>query len=184
QVAILTGFSGDLISGVSANMLKRINLAIKNIALGVASPYDTQRAITAMMGFTPRGKLENTGVAYEVERIIRTELGRAFNVGAMAQAEANLSVVPELKKRWIATADDRTRDSHIAAHLATLENPIPLKQAFRVGNSQLMYPLDPMGEAKETINCRCRMVTVHPELGVVRVGLDDKIKAVENERQQ
>lgn len=58
-----------------------------------------------------------------------------------------------LHKQWTATADDRTR----ASHLDIDGESVPLNEEFSNG---LMYPGDPGGAAEEVWNCRCSMGTI------------------------
>jgi HK97 family phage portal protein len=81
--------------------------------------------------------------------IAQTETIRASNYGSYAAAQQASSNV---KKIWIPTYDQRTRDTHFAmgAHA-----PVDMDGYFTVGDSRMQYPGDPNGSAKETINCRC-----------------------------
>ena len=56
------------------------------------------------------------------------------------------------KKVWIATADARTRKTHIEVD----GEEIDIDDQFSNG---LMYPADPHGDASEVYNCRCSMRT-------------------------
>ncbi|MCK9629339.1 MAG: phage portal protein [Bacteroidales bacterium] len=77
-------------------------------------------------------------------RIAQTEIVGAYNVGGMAgMVQAGVS-----HKTWIATLDDRVRDSHAALHGQTL----PIDEPFANG---LLYPGAAGGGAGEVINCRC-----------------------------
>jgi uncharacterized protein with gpF-like domain len=66
-----------------------------------------------------------------------------------------------LRKVWIVSADARTRESHLEAgrRYAPGGNPgpIPIGEAFEVGDARLMMPQDPSGPPEEVINCRCTM---------------------------
>lgn len=55
-----------------------------------------------------------------------------------------------LKKVWIATPDNRTRDSHLALD----GEEVDINDTFSNG---LEYPGDPSGDASEVWNCRCSM---------------------------
>lgn len=59
-----------------------------------------------------------------------------------------------LSKTWRATFDHRVRYSHKHAEGQT----VPIDSPFTVSGEYLMYPGDPSGSAKNTKNCRCRMV--------------------------
>jgi hypothetical protein len=58
----------------------------------------------------------------------------------------------DVRKVWISTKDGRTRDSHRALDTES----VGLDERFSNG---LEYPGDPAGDASETVNCRCVMLT-------------------------
>jgi hypothetical protein len=81
--------------------------------------------------------------------IARTEVVSASNYGSMAGAKQTSS---RLKKIWIPTFDDSTRESH----LAMANHPaIGLDENFNVGSYYGQYPGDFSLPAGEVINCRC-----------------------------
>lgn len=86
-----------------------------------------------------------------------TEANRANNAGAFAAAmHAEQVEGIELRKRWMATEDARTRPTHRRADGQT----VPLGQPFIVGDFPLMFPGDPTGPAHEVIFCRCALVVI------------------------
>lgn len=86
-----------------------------------------------------------------------TEANRANNAGAFAAAvHAEQVEGIQLRKRWLATEDSRTRPTHRRADGQT----VPLGQPFIVGDFPLMYPGDPTGPAHEVIFCRCALVVI------------------------
>ena len=83
-------------------------------------------------------------------RAARTAVTSAENGGrldSMKDAE-RLGLI--YKKEWVATHDDRTRESHAEIDGETVE----LDEPFSNG---LDYPADPKGEPEEVYNCRCTM---------------------------
>jgi SPP1 gp7 family putative phage head morphogenesis protein len=89
-------------------------------------------------------------------RIARTETTRVeaagrFDVGKEAQ---KLGFV--VKKRWVATKDDRTRPAHKEAD----GQEVDLDKPFIVGGEKMMYPGDENASAENVINCRCTMMTI------------------------
>jgi len=87
------------------------------------------------------------------ERISRTEVISASNLGSHAAAEAtNLP----LNKEWLATFDRRTRDAHAHAHGQKQR----MDQPFIVMGQKLMFPGDSsMGASgNNLIQCRCTQV--------------------------
>lgn len=81
--------------------------------------------------------------------IVRTETIRALNFTQLAAAD---SEDVEMDKQWIAIEDSRVRKSH--SHAGVDGQRVAIDEPFSNG---LMFPGDPAGSAKETINCRCTL---------------------------
>jgi hypothetical protein len=81
-------------------------------------------------------------------RIARTEVMTASNRGALLGGkEAGATV-----KYWIATYDNRTRDTH---KVMESQNPKGIDEMFLVGGYEASGPGDERLPAEEVINCRC-----------------------------
>jgi hypothetical protein len=89
--------------------------------------------------------------AYRADAIARTETHGAANYGS--QEAAKQTGVP-MKKEWLASYDDRTRETH---REAGKQPAIGMDDTFRVGDSDLQFPGDPAGDPEEVINCRCSL---------------------------
>jgi len=88
---------------------------------------------------------------FRAERIARTEVTALANRSSFLGA-VNSGV--EIRKRWSAFLDKRTRQTHIAVHGSTKKK----YERFSVGFARLSYPGEYTGSApEETINCRCRL---------------------------
>ena len=85
--------------------------------------------------------------------IARTEVVSAANAGAVRVAK-EMGIT---EKKWVATIDEHTRSTHLAADAA---DPVPIGGTFRVGEAQLRYPGDPLGPPGEIVNCRCTVTSV------------------------
>jgi len=170
QVNALTGFSVDLISAMSQEAKDQIVTQIRLAALGEVTPFEAMQRVTKVLGITGKKQIVR-GVTARSERIVRTELNRAFNVANDSQMLANVEAGASLQKRWIATGDHRTRDTHIDAHGQIVD----IDEKFTVGKAKLAYPIDPTGPASEVINCRCRVTAVHPDVGVIKTPLEASI---------
>ena len=179
QVNIIAQFSADLIGGkIAPDLRHAINRSIQMNALGGNSTLDAMRDINDALFKSQRPPSPTTqrptkGVTYEAERILRTETNRAFNLAAHAQMEQHAKDIPGLRKQWMATADGRTRISHLLTH----GQVVPVDEPFSVNGSELMFPGDPIGPASETINCRCTVATVIPELEDTSLASDKRIAA-------
>ena len=80
-------------------------------------------------------------------RIAVTETAVAYEQGRyLTMKEAGIT-----HKKWITASDDNVRDSHKQVNGEVL----PIDELFIVGDSTLLHPADPNGDAEEVINCRC-----------------------------
>lgn len=86
-------------------------------------------------------------------RNARTLVTQAENGGRLDSYHELEDMGTVLKKRWIATADERTRESHLLLD----GEEVNLDEPF---SNELMYPGDPSGDPSEVYNCRCSMETV------------------------
>lgn len=123
------------------------------IMLGIASGWaigdeDTPDTIAFAIGKLYLDQI----IPNRSEVIARTETITASNKGSLEGAAQAKQQGARIKKIWIPTPDDDTRDTH-----REMRNhpPIELDDEFRVGNSRGEYPSDPKLSARERINCRC-----------------------------
>lgn len=186
QVNIALDFSAELVQNISSDLKETINTQLRQATLAQKSPFQAMKDITRALGVNAKDGVWGTrnrpdvveGVAARAETIARTEMTRINNLAQSSTQQQAGNLIPGLLKRWVAAARGNTRQTHINAHRRYFNDPIPIDEPFRVGRSELMYPGDPRGEAKETINCRCTMATVVPEIGVSETPLD---KAIDRE---
>ena len=83
---------------------------------------------------------------WRAETIARTEAVGGHNAASRTAAVESGVVT---RRRWLATRDTRTRDTHVSLDGHTTEG---LEDAYPNG---CMFPGDPAGPADETVNCRC-----------------------------
>ncbi|WP_433943377.1 phage minor head protein [Paenibacillus sp. SN-8-1] len=88
--------------------------------------------------------------AQTISRTMSTAAANGGKVEGWKQSEVVKS------KKWRSAAGSRTRKSHRKAN----HQVVLLDEPFIVGDSKLMYPGDPSGEAKEIVNCRCTVQSV------------------------
>jgi hypothetical protein len=158
-LSVVSSMSAELVRGLAADVEKQVVGILQRAVLGSKTPFEAARQISGVVG--SRG---NVGATAAAERIVRTEVNRAFNAADhtfdVQANERRPEDLPALKKIWVATLDDRTRESHRRAHgqVRFIDEP------FNVGGEELDYPSDPSGSAGNTINCRCTRITVPEEL--------------------
>lgn len=101
-----------------------------------------------------------TDVAYRAQTIARTEMLTAMSYGAASMTKTAQEVIPDIKKLWVATMDDRTRPDHMAMHGKLADK----KGEFTLPNGEKSpFPRGPGLSAGMSINCRCRYIDVLPE---------------------
>lgn len=84
----------------------------------------------------------------------RTAMTGAQNAGRQYQLGEAQNLGIKLKKEWMATLDDHTRDTH-----ADLDGQrVPINEPFKTGGYSIMYPGDPDAVPAMVYNCRCTMV--------------------------
>lgn len=89
-------------------------------------------------------------------RNARTAATGAQNAGRQESYAKASEMGLQLRKRWIATKDNRTRHAHAMLDGQTVD----LDKPFRVEGQELRFPGDPTGRADLVWNCRCTMRTV------------------------
>lgn len=97
---------------------------------------------------------------YRTETVARTETMRASNAGGF-QLYKDWGVT---RKEWLATGDNRTRDSHrVGAVWGQAPLVANIDEPFIIGGVPMMYPGDPSAPIHEFANCRCTTVPVFEE---------------------
>ena len=150
------------------------NTAVKNILTGEVNPFtklsiageQDKRAIMRKLeselttgilkgesipNIAKRLKAVSEGYLGDTIRIARTETTRVEGSARQAVGDEGKRLGFEMWKRWVATADDRTRDEHAAAD----GQEVPNDEPFEVGGELMMYPGDvSMGcSAWNVVNC-------------------------------
>lgn len=113
-------------------------------------------------------------------RNARTMMTSSHNLGKLNMAEEAINMGINVKKMWIATNDDRTRESHAEMDGVTVDVDEPFVLTNMDGSiSELMYPADPDGDPEQVYNCRCTMGYVideeydNQEEDIFSVGFED-----------
>ena len=145
-LAVMQGFSSDLVEGLTRDAIKKINTEISLGIMGGKSPYDVMKAV----GRNLEDKSIFKSIRHRAETIVRTEAGRVLEAAGQARKEAVAKIVPGLQKQWFyGHSPKMPRLDHLraAGQIRDVDKP------FNVGGEELMYPRDPAGSARNTINC-------------------------------
>ncbi len=194
QANVWASYAAQIARGLTDEVRQAVNRVVRDVGLGTLQPFEAMQRVTQIFGEAGvyQGREVVRGVSARAERTVRTELQRGFNLAAHSQQMSLARRVPGLRKRWIATADGRTRRGHLEIHRKTARNPIPVDAPFHLrdwrytkgrgwyiaSEHDLMYPGDPSAPPEYTVNCRCTMALIHPEIGVIGSSLDGRIAAM------
>ncbi|UEX89697.1 phage head morphogenesis protein [Staphylococcus ratti] len=150
-------------------ILKRIRIHITQGVMSGEGYSKTAKAISDDIGMSKAQAL----------RVARTETGRALSQANLDSAHIAQDNGFKMMKRWFATKDAKTRDTH--RHLDG--KSIPLNENFKssgcVGQAPKLFV--GVASAKENINCRCKLLHYIDEEdlpGVMRVRNDDGMTEV------
>ena len=154
----------DQVREIWSDLGTGLKVTVRRATLGILDPFE---AIQKLQGvFTRTDQWRST--EYHAERIMRTEVGRAYEMTGQDELAAAREAGVDVQKWWLAIKDERTRETHLAAWEKYKPGgdvgPIDVDEYFEVGNVRLMFPQDPQGDgdekdlARETIMCRCSSV--------------------------
>lgn len=107
-------------------------------------------------------------------RVARTEAGRAMSQAGLDSAMVAKNNGMKMMKRWSATKDVRTRDTHRHLDGKSVDIDDNFKSSGCVGPAPHLFV--GVASAKENINCRCKLLYYIDEddlPGVMRVRNDD-----------
>lgn len=121
---------------------QHVNSAITQAILQGKAIPDVAKSLEKVTDMDKRAAVRNA----------RTAVTCAQNKARFDSYERAEELGIKMKKVWIATLDDRTRESHVDLD----GEEVDINEKFSNG---LMFPADPDGEPAETYNCRCRMIT-------------------------
>ena len=93
----------------------------------------------------------------------RTAVTGAQNAGRLAQMDDAEEMGIRVKKRWVATLDNRTRDTHAELDGQEVDKDEPFTVRLDDGTeAEIMFPGDPSCRYPELVyNCRCTMEEVY-----------------------
>lgn len=148
----LNRFLRDKILFKASETTKSLLLSI--ISKGIEEGWSIDRMVDELNDYP--------GLRYQAERIVRTEVNRAANIGIVA---AGKLFKFEQQKEWISILDIRTRGTNPedhANHRSLHGQRVDFESPFTDPSNKdlLMQPGDPTANAESTINCRCTMALV------------------------
>lgn len=155
-----TTMSADLITDMATEMKRDISRSLQRSVLVGENQFQAARKLDKIIGVSKK-----KGYMNRSDKITRTEIGRTFSVARQAKDEQVAEIVPEMKKQWLTSEDERVRpapDAHPSMlrwnHRKAHGQIKKVDEPFRVAGENLMFPRDMAGSPQNTINCRCQSV--------------------------
>jgi len=142
QLMAMRTFLTDRLKDVTVETLNKINAELGLAIMGVQTPFEATSGISKLLNDTQRAR---------ALRITRTEIGRAHSVATHERLQMAKEHVPGIRKMWRRSGKLHSRTSHDAVD-GQIRKP---DEPFQVGSEKLMFPRDPKGSARHTVNCGC-----------------------------
>jgi hypothetical protein len=134
-------FQTERMRDISSAAVRAANNEIGLVMVGIQSPGEAVSKVAKHIS-SRRGRALT---------VVRTEMGRAFSTATQERFAQASTILPGLKKEWRKSGKVHSRSAHDAADGQTVD----VDKAFFVGGELLMFPRDPSGSPKNTINCAC-----------------------------
>ena len=144
----------DILPTYSVNSQKDISYNKKQVSSVITSAIIQGKSIPDIAS-SLQSTIKNLNQS-SAEKAARTAITSAQNAGTLSTMQELSDKGVEVQKEWVATLDDRTRDSHAALD----GERVGLDEEFSNG---LQYPGDPAGDPSEVWNCRCTIVSYIPK---------------------
>lgn len=143
---ILDAVAARIQGTITSAIEEQITEAIQNGYANGDSVDRVSRAIT-----TATDKISKV----RADMLARTDLNALSNAGSLLGAT---TADAASTKTWLATEDERTRETHSEADGQT----VGINDVFTVGGESAQYPGDPNLSWEESANCRCTVVYGQP----------------------
>jgi hypothetical protein len=111
---------------------------------GLSIPHTAREIVSAVDGLA----------GYRATALARTDMIGLANGASQTAATEAFAGREDVTKVWLATDDERTRETHVEAN----GQEVSLNEFFDVGGYEMLYPGDPDGPDEEVINCRCTVI--------------------------
>ena len=154
-----TVFDSFLFQWVDEHVAKKVTLVSANtkiklrsqIELGIAAGMSSKEVANLIRMSAP-----SIFSRSRADTIARTEIHTSSEV-ANRRAAKSLRI-PSLKKQWLSSQDDRTRDAHIEIDGAIVDQDNMFDVPGKTGIVEMEGPGDNNAPADQVINCRCTLI--------------------------
>lgn len=160
QLVAAQELAGMQIVQVSDAFRTSASRLVVNAVAGALPPNALMRNVADLLRSQPSRQTGRLGsIAWQAERIQRQEMLNAHATADAMRMAQIADAVPDLRKWWDATLDQRTRPAHAAAERrykpGGSEGPIPINADFEVAGRACARPHDPRLPFSQVALCRC-----------------------------
>jgi hypothetical protein len=135
---------------IGAEAARRIKAELGLVLIGTRSHADAVTNITGLLQSSSRSRALT---------IVRTELGRAYEMASQARKEQARQYLPGLKKQWRRSGKLHSRKGHDLADGQVVDVDETFKITAADGSIvELRYPRDPEAPVGEVVNCGCMSI--------------------------
>ncbi|MEK9723812.1 MAG: hypothetical protein VW405_10065 [Rhodospirillaceae bacterium] len=165
QLVAAKTLAGQMVTRVGADFVSQASRIVTLGVAGAASPYRVMQDVGRLLATEPNRQDGRLGsIAYQAERIQRTDMLAAFANADRMRTDSLAQDVPGLRKWWDDADDSRVRPSHAAAgRRYSKSKAIPIDEDFIIGGHHAAGPHDPRLPASEVVMCRCVRRLWHPD---------------------
>lgn len=171
KISYLTKYSGDtyIKKIIDENVIKRLTTAkllglpFKELDIDKDKRWNAKKINAEMLQAIEKGESINE-IGKRLIRITNMNKNSAIrnartmttsfeNLGRLDGMEKMKENGTKLRKRWLATNDERTRNAHAELNGETAE----IDKPFYNSEGEIMYPGDPNASPANVYNCRCTL---------------------------
>lgn len=147
-------YNADLVQGVADEAKDAIMSRLRRGVTGQKNPVEVMRDVQKYLDVPARPTAQFGGIAYQAERVVRTELGRMYQMANVASMDATAEAIGNdgLWTVWMHSGISKgARPSHVALD----GERVPYGETFDVDGYAATGPHDPSLPAEHVVNCRC-----------------------------
>lgn len=152
-IVAATEFGADFVQTVATTHMPKVNAILSRTALGGLTPIEAMKQIDTLIG-----KAGASGMSFQAEGIVRSEVMRIYSVAFNAQIEQLLKEIPNpkaVKKTWVSGP---YREGRRIQHQEMDGQTVAYDEPFIAPDgTEIMFPRDPKAPANHTIRCGCQM---------------------------
>lgn len=145
-------YNADLVRGVGEEARTAIMRRLRRGLTGQRGPVEVMRDVQQYLNVPARPTARFGGLAYQAERVVRTELSRMYNLGNQATMGATAEIAGS-DGMWVIWMHSGRKQGARPSHVKLDGTKVPYGSTFNVGGKKATGPHDPSLPAEHVVNC-------------------------------